>query len=196
MSGYLTGVLVTLAFNVIAAYAVYLPLAAGQLNLGIAVAEDVPLCLSDERLLRQVMLNRNGVKLADRGRLPGAVHPDDQDDTRWVGHHHRLVDRLEDLGDLLLHQFAKALPLCTAPADAVEDALEEQHPERGREPEQQPGDDRSKNGRQAEQQHGEIAARRGREQREHAARKTTVIPGCRRPVNPSQQNHQEGGQTQ
>ena len=36
MSGYVTGVLVTLAFNVIAAYAVYLPLAAGQLNLGIA----------------------------------------------------------------------------------------------------------------------------------------------------------------
>ena len=36
MSGYLTGVLVVLAFNVIAAYAVYLPLAAGQLNLGIA----------------------------------------------------------------------------------------------------------------------------------------------------------------
>ena len=36
MSGYLTGVLVTLAFNIIAAYAVYLPLAAGQLNLGIA----------------------------------------------------------------------------------------------------------------------------------------------------------------
>ncbi len=36
MSGYLTGVLVVLAFNVMAAYAVYLPLAAGQLNLGIA----------------------------------------------------------------------------------------------------------------------------------------------------------------
>lgn len=36
MSGYVIGVLVTLAFNVIAAYAVYLPLAAGQLNLGIA----------------------------------------------------------------------------------------------------------------------------------------------------------------
>jgi branched-chain amino acid transport system permease protein len=36
MSGYMTGVLVTLAFNIIAAYAVYLPLAAGQLNLGIA----------------------------------------------------------------------------------------------------------------------------------------------------------------
>ncbi len=36
MSGYLTGVLGVLAFNVIAAYAVYLPLAAGQLNLGIA----------------------------------------------------------------------------------------------------------------------------------------------------------------
>jgi len=36
MSGYLTGVLVVLAFNVIAAYAVYLPMAAGQLNLGIA----------------------------------------------------------------------------------------------------------------------------------------------------------------
>lgn len=36
MSGYLTGVLVTLSFNVIAAYAVYLPMAAGQLNLGIA----------------------------------------------------------------------------------------------------------------------------------------------------------------
>ncbi|MEW6123005.1 MAG: branched-chain amino acid ABC transporter permease [Pseudomonadota bacterium] len=36
MSGYLTGVLVVLAFNVMAAYAVYLPMAAGQLNLGIA----------------------------------------------------------------------------------------------------------------------------------------------------------------
>lgn len=36
MSGYLTGVLVVLAFNIMAAYAVYLPLAAGQLNLGIA----------------------------------------------------------------------------------------------------------------------------------------------------------------
>jgi branched-chain amino acid transport system permease protein len=36
MSGYLTGVLVTLSFNIIAAYAVYLPIAAGQLNLGIA----------------------------------------------------------------------------------------------------------------------------------------------------------------
>lgn len=36
MSGYLTGVLVILAFNVMAAYAVYLPMAAGQLNLGIA----------------------------------------------------------------------------------------------------------------------------------------------------------------
>lgn len=36
MSGYLTGVLVVLAINIIAAYAVYLPLAAGQLNLGIA----------------------------------------------------------------------------------------------------------------------------------------------------------------
>lgn len=36
MSGYLTGVLVVLAFNIIAAYAVYLPMAAGQLNLGIA----------------------------------------------------------------------------------------------------------------------------------------------------------------
>jgi len=36
MSGYWTGVLVVLAFNIMAAYAVYLPLAAGQLNLGIA----------------------------------------------------------------------------------------------------------------------------------------------------------------
>lgn len=36
MSGYQTGVLVFLAFNVIAAYSVYLPMAAGQLNLGIA----------------------------------------------------------------------------------------------------------------------------------------------------------------
>ncbi|BAF86478.1 branched-chain amino acid ABC transporter permease protein [Azorhizobium caulinodans ORS 571] len=36
MSGYLTGVLVVLSFNIMAAYAVYLPLAAGQLNLGIA----------------------------------------------------------------------------------------------------------------------------------------------------------------
>lgn len=36
MSGYLTGVLATLSFNIIAAYAVYLPMAAGQLNLGIA----------------------------------------------------------------------------------------------------------------------------------------------------------------
>jgi len=36
MSGYQTGLLVILCFNVIAAYAVYLPLAAGQLNLGIA----------------------------------------------------------------------------------------------------------------------------------------------------------------
>lgn len=36
MSGYLTGVLVVLSFNIIAAYAVYLPMAAGQLNLGIA----------------------------------------------------------------------------------------------------------------------------------------------------------------
>ena len=36
MSGYQSGLLVILCFNVIAAYAVYLPLAAGQLNLGIA----------------------------------------------------------------------------------------------------------------------------------------------------------------
>ncbi|MDR3467836.1 MAG: branched-chain amino acid ABC transporter permease [Xanthobacteraceae bacterium] len=36
MSGYQTGVLVILCFNIIAAYAVYLPLAANQLNLGIA----------------------------------------------------------------------------------------------------------------------------------------------------------------
>ncbi|MBR0906630.1 branched-chain amino acid ABC transporter permease [Bradyrhizobium liaoningense] len=36
MSGYLTGIFVLLALNVIAAYAVYLPIAAGQLNLGIA----------------------------------------------------------------------------------------------------------------------------------------------------------------
>lgn len=36
MSGYQIGILVILCFNVIAAYAVYLPLAAGQLNLGIA----------------------------------------------------------------------------------------------------------------------------------------------------------------
>jgi branched-chain amino acid transport system permease protein len=36
MSGYALGILVLLSFNVIAAYAVYLPLAAGQLNLGIA----------------------------------------------------------------------------------------------------------------------------------------------------------------
>jgi branched-chain amino acid transport system permease protein len=36
MTGYQLGVLVILCFNVIAAYAVYLPLAAGQLNLGIA----------------------------------------------------------------------------------------------------------------------------------------------------------------
>jgi branched-chain amino acid transport system permease protein len=36
MSGYQLGLLVILCFNVIAAYAVYLPLAAGQLNLGIA----------------------------------------------------------------------------------------------------------------------------------------------------------------
>jgi branched-chain amino acid transport system permease protein len=36
MSGYQLGILVLLSFNVIAAYAVYLPLAAGQLNLGIA----------------------------------------------------------------------------------------------------------------------------------------------------------------
>jgi branched-chain amino acid transport system permease protein len=36
MSGYHLGLLVLLSFNVIAAYAVYLPLAAGQLNLGIA----------------------------------------------------------------------------------------------------------------------------------------------------------------
>ena len=36
MSGYQLGILVLLSFNIIAAYAVYLPLAAGQLNLGIA----------------------------------------------------------------------------------------------------------------------------------------------------------------
>lgn len=36
MAGYKLGILVLLSFNVIAAYAVYLPLAAGQLNLGIA----------------------------------------------------------------------------------------------------------------------------------------------------------------
>jgi branched-chain amino acid transport system permease protein len=36
VSGYQLGLLVILCFNVIAAYAVYLPLAAGQLNLGIA----------------------------------------------------------------------------------------------------------------------------------------------------------------
>lgn len=36
MSSYQLGILVILAFNLIAAYAVYLPLAAGQLNLGIA----------------------------------------------------------------------------------------------------------------------------------------------------------------
>lgn len=36
MSGYQLGLLVIFSFNVIAAYAVYLPLAAGQLNLGIA----------------------------------------------------------------------------------------------------------------------------------------------------------------
>ena len=36
MSGYALGILVVLAFNIIAAYAVYLPMAAGQLNLGIA----------------------------------------------------------------------------------------------------------------------------------------------------------------
>jgi branched-chain amino acid transport system permease protein len=36
MSGYQSGLLVILCFNVIAAYAVYLPLAAGQLNLGVA----------------------------------------------------------------------------------------------------------------------------------------------------------------
>lgn len=36
MSGYQLGVLVVLCFNILAAYAVYLPLAAGQLNLGIA----------------------------------------------------------------------------------------------------------------------------------------------------------------
>ncbi|CEJ11397.1 leucine/isoleucine/valine transporter permease subunit [bacterium YEK0313] len=36
MTSYQLGILVILAFNLIAAYAVYLPLAAGQLNLGIA----------------------------------------------------------------------------------------------------------------------------------------------------------------
>ncbi|MFE1600444.1 branched-chain amino acid ABC transporter permease [Methylobacterium sp. ID0610] len=36
MTGYQSGLLVILCFNVIAAYAVYLPLAAGQLNLGVA----------------------------------------------------------------------------------------------------------------------------------------------------------------
>lgn len=36
MSGYAEGLLVILAINVIAAYAAYLPLAAGQLNLGVA----------------------------------------------------------------------------------------------------------------------------------------------------------------
>ena len=36
MTGYQTGLLVILCFNVVAAYAVYLPLSAGQLNLGIA----------------------------------------------------------------------------------------------------------------------------------------------------------------
>jgi branched-chain amino acid transport system permease protein len=36
MTGYQQGLLVILCFNVIAAYAVYLPLSAGQLNLGIA----------------------------------------------------------------------------------------------------------------------------------------------------------------
>lgn len=36
MSGYQLGLLVILCFNIMAAYAVYLPLAAGQLNLGIA----------------------------------------------------------------------------------------------------------------------------------------------------------------
>ncbi len=36
MTSYQLGILVILSFNIIAAYAVYLPLAAGQLNLGIA----------------------------------------------------------------------------------------------------------------------------------------------------------------
>ena len=36
MSGYLEGVLVLLAINVILAYAAFLPIVAGQLNLGIA----------------------------------------------------------------------------------------------------------------------------------------------------------------
>lgn len=36
MSGYLEGVLVLLAINIVLAYAAYLPMAAGQLNLGVA----------------------------------------------------------------------------------------------------------------------------------------------------------------
>src|SRR5262245_25624989 len=36
MSGYLEGVLVLLAINVVYAYAAFLPVAAGQLNLGVA----------------------------------------------------------------------------------------------------------------------------------------------------------------
>ena len=36
MSGYLEGVLVLLAINVVYAYAAFLPIAAGQLNLGVA----------------------------------------------------------------------------------------------------------------------------------------------------------------
>ena len=36
MSGYVEGVLVLLAINVVLAYAAFLPMAAGQLNLGVA----------------------------------------------------------------------------------------------------------------------------------------------------------------
>src|ERR1700730_7881132 len=36
MSGYVEGVLVLLAINIVLAYAAYLPMAAGQLNLGVA----------------------------------------------------------------------------------------------------------------------------------------------------------------
>ena len=36
MSGYVEGVLVLLAINIVFAYAAFLPIAAGQLNLGVA----------------------------------------------------------------------------------------------------------------------------------------------------------------
>ena len=79
MSAYMTGIIIILCLNIIIAYSVFLPAAAGQLNLGaagfmiIGAYMDAYLSSADEGLGLPILLTENYPKINSLSKSPSCV---------------------------------------------------------------------------------------------------------------------------